>query len=149
MALRVPHADTRNSSTNDVCQGDDVQVYAHRLTLLLSLRSTQINDTKVEFYNATIDKFTQQVYPNLGPANLVGYNSSTPGPTFRIQKGTQSIHRWTNNGDTGAAIHTHGSHARSAWDGWASDTVMPGQYKDYYYPNSQGARTLWYHVCYS
>jgi hypothetical protein len=28
---------------------------------------------------------------------------------------------------------------------WAEDTTEIGQYKDYYYPNAQAARTLWYH----
>jgi hypothetical protein len=35
--------------------------------------------------------------------------------------------------------------ARAPFDGWAEDTTEPGQYKDYYYPNGQNARTLWYH----
>lgn len=35
--------------------------------------------------------------------------------------------------------------ARAPFDGWADDTTEPGQYKDYYYPNGQNARTLWYH----
>ena len=26
---------------------------------------------------------------------------------------------------------------RSPWDGWADDMTKPGQFKDYYYPNSQ------------
>lgn len=30
-------------------------------------------------------------------------------------------------------------------DGWAEDTTKPGQFKDYYYPNAQPGRTLWYH----
>ena len=30
-------------------------------------------------------------------------------------------------------------------DGWAEDTIKPGEYKDYYYPNAQPGRTLWYH----
>jgi bilirubin oxidase len=34
----------------------------------------------------------------------------------------------------------------TAFDGWAEDVIQPGEYKDYYYPNSQAARTLWYHV---
>jgi bilirubin oxidase len=34
---------------------------------------------------------------------------------------------------------------RAPFDGWADDTTEPGQYKDYYYPNAQAARTLWYH----
>lgn len=35
--------------------------------------------------------------------------------------------------------------ARAPFDGWAEDTTEPNQYKDYYYPNAQNARTLWYH----
>lgn len=35
--------------------------------------------------------------------------------------------------------------ARSPFDGWAEDTTDINQYKDYYYPNGQNARTLWYH----
>ena len=31
------------------------------------------------------------------------------------------------------------------YDGYASDVTNRGFYKDYYYPNSQPARTLWYH----
>jgi bilirubin oxidase len=34
---------------------------------------------------------------------------------------------------------------RAPWDGWAEDVTKNGEYKDYYYPNSQNARTLWYH----
>lgn len=35
--------------------------------------------------------------------------------------------------------------ARAPFDGWAEDTTGVNQYKDYYYPNAQNARTLWYH----
>ncbi len=31
------------------------------------------------------------------------------------------------------------------FDGWAEDVTKPGEYKDYYYPNFQAQRTLWYH----
>lgn len=44
------------------------------------------------------------------------------------------------------AAHVHGQFNRAPFDGWAGDTVAPGQYKDYYYPNAQNARTMWYHV---
>lgn len=42
--------------------------------------------------------------------------------------------------------HVHGQFNRAPFDGWAGDMVAPGQYKDYYYPNAQNARTMWYHV---
>jgi bilirubin oxidase len=35
--------------------------------------------------------------------------------------------------------------AHPPWDGWAEDITPVGFYKDYYYPNEQRARTLWYH----
>ncbi len=44
-----------------------------------------------------------------------------------------------------ASLHLHGSASLPQYDGYASDVTMPGQYKDYYYPNMQEARTLWYH----
>ncbi|OZJ01355.1 hypothetical protein BZG36_05703, partial [Bifiguratus adelaidae] len=31
------------------------------------------------------------------------------------------------------------------WDGWAEDLIPVGFFKDYYYPNAQSARPLWYH----
>ena len=34
---------------------------------------------------------------------------------------------------------------RTPWDGWAEDVIASGQFKDYYYPNSQSGRFLWYH----
>jgi len=39
----------------------------------------------------------------------------------------------------------HGSYSRAPFDGWAEDITNPGEYKDYYYPNRQSARMLWYH----
>lgn len=99
----------------------------------------------VQFYSATIEPFTQQVYPNLGPANLVGYNGTAPGPTYMIKKGTETIIRYLNKGEVTASIHLHGSYTHATWDGWASDELEPGQWKDYYYPNSETARPIWYH----
>src|ERR687885_401311 len=43
------------------------------------------------------------------------------------------------------STHLHGSCSLPEYDGYASDTTKPGQFKDYHYPNIQDARTLWYH----
>ncbi|KAL8654429.1 MAG: hypothetical protein Q9226_003442 [Calogaya cf. arnoldii] len=43
------------------------------------------------------------------------------------------------------SVHLHGSYSRAPFDGWAEDVTKRGQYKDYYFPNWQSARTLWYH----
>ncbi|KAK4988246.1 hypothetical protein LTR50_004072 [Elasticomyces elasticus] len=97
------------------------------------------------YYEMTVEPFQKTVFPNLGPANLVGYNASAPGPTYYVPKGTESIIRVTNNASLSSVVHLHGSYTHSPWDGWANDEIQPGQYKDYYYPNSQSARSIWFH----
>ncbi|KAJ3579290.1 hypothetical protein NPX13_g1273 [Xylaria arbuscula] len=89
--------------------------------------------------------FQQQVYPNLGPATLVGYDGMSPGPTFIIPRGQETVVRFVNNAQRETSVHLHGSPSRAPFDGWAADTTNPGEYKDYYYPNFQSARLLWYH----
>lgn len=68
-----------------------------------------------------------------------------PGATFEIPKGTETVIRYVNNGNLSSAVHLHGSYTHSPWDGWAFDEIDPGQYKDYYYPNTESARSMWYH----
>lgn len=99
----------------------------------------------IQYYEIVIKAFTQQVYPNLGPARLVGYDGISPGPTFVVPRGTEVIVRFINNATAANSVHLHGSPSRAPFDGWAEDTTSPGQYKDYYYPNNQNARLLWYH----
>jgi hypothetical protein len=53
--------------------------------------------------------------------------------------------RFINHSDRANSVHLHGSPSRSPWDGWADDVTQVNQYKDYYYPNANNARTLWYH----
>lgn len=43
------------------------------------------------------------------------------------------------------SVHLHGNASLPQHDGYASDTTSCGQYKDYWYPAFQDARTLWYH----
>ena len=98
---------------------------------------------------------------------IFGYNGVTPGPTIRVQRGQPVVVRQTNalhtpppapdqNAQMPApytndplkrwtSTHLHGSASLPQFDGYASDITLPGQYKDYFYPNSQEARTLWYH----
>jgi FtsP/CotA-like multicopper oxidase with cupredoxin domain len=50
-----------------------------------------------------------------------------------------------NKASVETSVHLHGSPSRAPFDGWAEDVTNPGQYKDYYWPNNQAARFLWYH----
>ncbi len=98
---------------------------------------------------------------------IFGYNGVTPGPTLRMHRGQPAVVRQTNARhvpppapDQNAKMpspytsdprkrwtstHLHGSASLPQFDGYASDITMPGQFKDYFYPNCQEARTLWYH----
>ncbi|KAL2211026.1 multicopper oxidase [Sarocladium strictum] len=99
----------------------------------------------IDYYEINILPLSKQIYPNKKPAALQGYDGIAPGPTFLIDKNIETVVRFTNNVTTDSAIHLHGSPSRAPWDGWAEDVIAPGQYKDYYYPNAQSGRFLWYH----
>ncbi|KAF2187615.1 oxidase cueO precursor [Zopfia rhizophila CBS 207.26] len=111
-------------------------------------KTSYVNKTTgdvIDYYEIEIKPFEQQVYPGLKKARLVGYDGMSPGPTFKLEKGRESVVRFINHGDKETSVHLHGSYSRAPFDGWAEDTTKVGQYKDYYYPNKQNARTLWYH----
>lgn len=57
----------------------------------------------------------------------------------------EAVVRFTNNSPTNSSVHVHGQYNRAPFDGWADDYANPDQYKDYYYPNAQNARSIWYH----
>lgn len=97
----------------------------------LSTRSytNQTSGIPIDFYEIHIKPFQTRPYPNLGVANMVGYEGKAPGPTFRIQKGRETLVRFVNEYDRPSSIHLHGSPSRTPFDGWAEDTIQPGQYK--------------------
>jgi len=122
-----------------------------QLTCLLTLgNSVFTNNTtggKINYYEIDIKPVEKQIYPlPFKKARFVGYDGLVPGPTFVQERGEEAIVRFINHGDRASSIHLHGSYSRAPFDGYADDTTAVGEYKDYYYPNGQNARTLWYHV---
>ena len=67
------------------------------------------------------------------PPAAPNQNARVPSPYT-----SNPFQRWT-------STHLHGSASLPQFDGYASDITMPGQRKQYFYPNCQEARTLWYH----
>ncbi|OCL13988.1 hypothetical protein AOQ84DRAFT_309695, partial [Glonium stellatum] len=113
--------------------------------------STETGDP-IDYFEIDIKPVELQLYPGLNKTRLVGYNGQVPGPTFMMRQGREAIVRFVNHADRANSVHLHGSYSRAPFDGWADDITEPGQYKgkaniptDYYYPNRQNARTLWYH----
>ncbi|CAD0092306.1 unnamed protein product, partial [Aureobasidium vineae] len=91
----------------------------------------------IDYYEIEIKPVDLEIYPGTKTRH-VGYNGSVPGPTFMMERGREAVVRFVNHAD-------RANSARAPFDGWAEDTTEVGQYKDYYYPNRQNARTLWYH----
>ncbi|KAL9944218.1 hypothetical protein D7B24_009520 [Verticillium nonalfalfae] len=104
-----------------------------------------VTKQKVKYYEVEIKEFTSQVYPNKKPTKLVGYDGISPGPTFLEERDGESVVRFINHAKMANSVHLHGSYSRTPFDGWAEDTTEPGEYKDYYYPNCQNGRMMWYH----
>lgn len=48
-----------------------------------------------------------------------------------VQRGRESVVRFINHSDRENSVHLHGSYSRAPFDGWAEDTTLVGQYKDY------------------
>jgi len=117
----------------------------------------------IDYYEVEVRQIQKQIYPNLGTTTLYAYDGMEPGPTFQMHQGRgrsddsapcpylltlsiEAVVRFTNNSPTNSSVHVHGQYNRAPFDGWAADYTYTGQYKDYYYPNAQNARTIWYHV---
>lgn len=105
------------------------------------------------FYRIAMTQFNAEIIPGL-QTPVWGYNGSAPGPTILVKRGVPVVIRQINalpgrHPQLGykpwTSVHLHGSASLPEYDGYASDITNPGQYKDYRYPNTQEARTLWYH----
>ncbi|KAM0716075.1 hypothetical protein Q7P37_008589 [Cladosporium fusiforme] len=105
----------------------------------------EVNGVPIDYYELTIEEFESKLFPDRGPTKLVGYNGTVPGPTFKVQNGRETVVRVLNRGGRTSSMHLHGMDTHAVWDGWANDEMEPGSWKDYYYPNNEGARSIWYH----
>ena len=104
-------------------------------------------------YTVTEQRSTARIVPGLDTP-VYGYNGKVPGPTIRVNQGTRVKLRVRNQlpalhpafgHEFNTSTHLHGSASLPQFDGYADDVTHPGDYKDYWYPNWQPARTLWYH----
>lgn len=110
-------------------------------------------DATTDYYDITMAATSLEVIPGY-KTMVFAYNGSVPGPTFKAKQGRKAVVRFRNmlpnvhptlGYEPWTSIHLHGSASLPQFDGYANDITRPGQFKDYHYPNSQPARTLWYH----
>jgi FtsP/CotA-like multicopper oxidase with cupredoxin domain len=117
--------------------------------VLTPVRSTADTD----FYSITQQAAPAGILPGL-TTTIWGYNGIAPGPTIVAPRGRKTVVRQINalpavhptlRYTVWTSTHLHGSPSLPQFDGYASDITNVGQFKDYQYPNSEDARTLWYH----
>jgi spore coat protein A, manganese oxidase len=94
-----------------------------------------------------------RILPGLS-TTVAGYNGLVPGPTIRTTQGTRAEVRIRNGFPAAGLIfpeaidiatHLHGSESLPQYDGYANDITRSASVKNYRYPNTQRAHTLWYH----
>ncbi|MFN0029353.1 MAG: multicopper oxidase domain-containing protein [Acidimicrobiales bacterium] len=110
-------------------------------------------DETSDFYRIPIVEFQADIIPGF-KTMMYGYGGSFPGPTIRVERNRQVVARFANQlparhptlrYEPWTSVHLHGSPSLPQYDGYASDITRPGQFKDYYYPDTQSSRTMWYH----
>jgi FtsP/CotA-like multicopper oxidase with cupredoxin domain len=56
---------------------------------------------------------------------MLSYNGSIPGPTLRVQQGSELIVNVTNDGDIDTTVHWHGLRLENRYDGVPEETQQP------------------------
>src|ERR671923_895549 len=75
----------------------------------------------------TLDLQVGPVAKRLGDTTvrMLGYNGSIPGPTLKVQQGSEIIVHVTNHGDLDTTVHWHGLRLENKYDGVPHETQTP------------------------
>lgn len=74
-----------------------------------------------------------------------GYGGTFPGPVIEARRGEPVRIRLHNELRFPIVNHLHGGRTPPESDGYPTDLVRPDETREYLYPNTQRAGTLWYH----
>lgn len=115
---------------------------------------------KLQTYQITAKKAIAQIVPGVD-TEVFTYNGSVPGPTIVARFREPVVVRQFNNLKIETSVHLHGGHQPAHADGHPAFFVLPGEARDYYYPNiapregdgacnqhfdiSEVPSSLWYH----
>jgi FtsP/CotA-like multicopper oxidase with cupredoxin domain len=97
----------------------------------------------------TLELRVAPVAKTLGEATvrMLGYNGSIPGPTLKVQQGSELVVRVENQGDLEATVHWHGLRLENQYDGVPHETQAPipvgGEFT--YRIQFPDAGLYWYH----
>jgi FtsP/CotA-like multicopper oxidase with cupredoxin domain len=75
----------------------------------------------------TLDLRVGPVAKRLGDitVRMLGYNGSIPGPTLKVQQGSEIIVHVSNHGDLDTTVHWHGLRLENRYDGVPHETQAP------------------------
>ena len=75
----------------------------------------------------TLDLTVGPVAKRLGDSTvrMLGYNGSVPGPTLKVQQGSEIVVQVTNHGDLDTTVHWHGLRLENRYDGVPHETQAP------------------------
>ena len=78
---------------------------------------------------------------------MLGYNGSIPGPTLKVQQGSEIVVHVINQGDLDTTVHWHGLRLENKYDGVPHETQAPipvgGEFT--YRIQFPDAGLYWYH----
>ena len=120
----------------------------------------------IDRYEVTHRRALVEVIPGM-TTEIWGYDGRFPGPTIVSRRGRSVVVRHRNHLPVPSAVHLHGGRTPAASDGYPTDLILPDGadgvaglsqhrhhdpqaittrvFRDYEYPMSQRAATLWYH----
>jgi FtsP/CotA-like multicopper oxidase with cupredoxin domain len=100
-------------------------------------------------HGETLDLEVGPVAKRLGDTTvrMLGYNGSIPGPTLKVQQGSEIVVHVTNHGDLDTTVHWHGLRLENKYDGVPHETQAPipvgGEFT--YRIQFPDAGLYWYH----
>ncbi|GEL19802.1 multicopper oxidase domain-containing protein [Pseudonocardia asaccharolytica] len=116
-----------------------------------------------DLYEITQRSAAVEILPGLR-TTVWGYDGIFPGPTLETRRGRPVVVRHRNELPVPTVVHLHGGHTPAESDGWPLDLVLPvgdtskwahahngmvgdmaAGTREYRYPMTQRAATLWYH----
>jgi FtsP/CotA-like multicopper oxidase with cupredoxin domain len=116
--------DHRNHHSNTVAAGDAGESFSRDTRGLPTATSPEW----VNLYDG--DVFDLRIHPvrkRIGDAEvrMLGYNGSIPGPTLRVEQGSEITVNVANDGDVEATVHWHGLRLQNRFDGVPEETQAP------------------------
>jgi FtsP/CotA-like multicopper oxidase with cupredoxin domain len=120
-ALTMDH---RNHHSNTVAADDASESFSRDTSGLPTATSPEW----VNLYDG--DVFDLRIHPvrkRIGDAEvrMLGYNGSIPGPTLRVEQGSEVTVNVVNDGDVEATVHWHGLRLQNRFDGVPEETQAP------------------------